>query len=46
MVTNLAGITVPGGAAAAAGALYGGFAIAPVLALFAILRLHAEEKVE
>jgi hypothetical protein len=43
MVTNLAGIAMPGGAALAAQALYGGFALAPVLALLAILRLHAEE---
>ena len=46
MVTNLAGVTVPGDTAQAAMALYGGFAIAPVLALAAILRVHAEEGVE
>ncbi len=43
MVTNLAGVTIAADRALAARALYGGFAIAPVLALLAILRVHAEE---
>ncbi len=46
MVTNLAGVTIPADTGQAAMALYGGFAIAPVLALAAILRVHAEEGVE
>ena len=46
MVTNLAGVTIPADTGYAAMALYGGFAIAPVLALVAILRVHAEEKAE
>lgn len=46
MVTNLAGVTIPADTAQAAAALYGGFAIAPVLALAAILRVHTEEGME
>lgn len=43
MVVNLAGIGAAGHAGHAAMALFGGFALAPALALFAILGLHGDE---
>lgn len=46
MVTNLAGVAIPADRPQAALVLYGGFAIAPVLALMAILRVHVEESTE
>ncbi len=44
MVTNLAGMALPGGAAGAASWLFGGFIVAPLLAALAIRRLPARRR--